>query len=139
YSPAVRGLRPELAGFEVVVATASNDAAANVTAEIPAVDAVRGAEDAALAIDYFTDLASHVLGGPAWGMVAAALGNMKKRSGFAGRFWWGEGARQATNGTEEPSSTEAQTVEQDDESGKCGPVELDEAGPRRLEHHRGLG
>ncbi|HKN55220.1 MAG TPA: DNA helicase, partial [Amycolatopsis sp.] len=124
YSPAVRGLRPELAGFEVVVATASNDAAANVTAEIPAVDAVRGAEDAALAIDYFTDLASHVLGGPAWGMVAAALGNMKKRSGFAGRFWWGEGARQATNGTEEPSSTEAQTVEQDDESGNVGLLNL---------------
>jgi hypothetical protein len=92
YSPAVWGIRPELTGFEVVVATASNDAAANVTAEIPSLDAVRGAEDDALAIDYFTDLASHVLGGKAWGMVAAVLGNMKNRSAFASRFWWGDEA-----------------------------------------------
>lgn len=131
YSPAVRGLRPELTGFEVVVATASNDAAANVTAEIPAMDAVRGAEDEALAVDYFTDLASHVLGSPAWGMVAAALGNMKNRNNFAGRFWWGDGARQTSDEPESPDTNadqapagETASAEQDDESGNVGLMNL---------------
>lgn len=56
YTAMVRALRPELTGFEVVVATASNDAAENVTAEIPGLAAVGGAEEDALAVDYFTAL-----------------------------------------------------------------------------------
>ncbi|MFC9250181.1 DEAD/DEAH box helicase [Amycolatopsis thailandensis] len=125
YTAAVRGLRAELTGFEVVVATASNDAAANVTAEIPAMDAVRGAEDEALAVDYFTDLASHVLGSPAWGMVAAALGNMKNRNSFAGRFWWGDGARQTSDEAgRQNADDEADTDELNDESGNVGLLNL---------------
>lgn len=91
YTAPVRGVRPDLTGFEIVVATASNDAAANVTAEIPSIEAVRGAEQAALAANYFPKLASHVLGAPAWGMVAAVLGNMKNRATFGHRFWFGSG------------------------------------------------
>lgn len=135
YSPAVRGLRAELTGFEIVVATASNDAAENVTAEIPALGAVRGAEDEALAVDYFTDLASHILGDSAWGLVAAALGNMKKRSGFASRFWWGDGAHQAADDVDEPgtpephsaeevSAAEADSSEGDEEAGSVGLLDL---------------
>jgi hypothetical protein len=92
YTATVRAPRPELTGFEIVVATASNDAAENVTAEIPGLAAVGGAEEAALAVDYFTALASHVLGGDAWGMVAAVLGNMKNRTAFVRRFWYGDSA-----------------------------------------------
>ncbi|MEV6769698.1 ATP-binding protein [Nocardia sp. NPDC051030] len=91
FESTVQGLRPELTGFEIVVATASNDAAANVTAEIPAIDAVAGVQDEAVAIDYFTDLASRVLDRRAWGLVAAVLGNMSNRSEFVSRFWWGDG------------------------------------------------
>ncbi|UJW35176.1 ATP-binding protein [Saccharothrix sp. AJ9571] len=120
YSPAVRGIRPELTGFEVVVATASNDAAANVTAEIPSLDAVRGAEDDALAIDYFTDLASHVLGGKAWGMVAAVLGNMKNRSAFASRFWWGDEAKKKERPAGAGPSSAAQPAEPADDPENVG-------------------
>ena len=97
YRPAVYRIRPELTGSEVVVATASNDAAANVTAEIPGIDAVRGCEKDALAVDYFTELGSHVLGEQAWGLVTAVLGNMKNRSAFAGRFWFGPGTSQESD------------------------------------------
>ncbi|WP_460404249.1 DEAD/DEAH box helicase [Actinophytocola sediminis] len=90
YTATVRAVRPELTGFEIVVATASNDAAENVTAEVPGIAAVGGAEADALAVDYFTALASHVLGGEAWGMVAAVLGNMKNRAAFVRRFWYGD-------------------------------------------------
>lgn len=90
YSPGVRAVRPELTGFEIVLATAGNDAAENVTAEIPGISAVSGAEEEALAADYFPELASHVLGADAWGLVAAVLGNMKNRTAFARRFWYGD-------------------------------------------------
>ncbi|GAA1719049.1 AAA domain-containing protein [Fodinicola feengrottensis] len=86
----VRGIRPDLTGFEIVVATAGNDAAKNVTAEIPGIGAVEGAESAALAADYFTDLASQVLDRDAWGLAAVPLGNMGNRHTFADKWWWGK-------------------------------------------------
>ncbi|MET9492811.1 DEAD/DEAH box helicase [Nocardia sp. NPDC006630] len=86
----VRMPSPDITGFEIVVATASNDAASNVTAEIPAVGAVAGAREEALAADYFPELASHILDDEAWGLIAAVLGNMKNRTGFSKRFWWGK-------------------------------------------------
>jgi hypothetical protein len=88
YHPGVRSLIPELTGFEMVVATSGNKAAANVTREIPGVGAVAGAEAEAVAADYFPELASHLLGQPAWGLAAATLGNMSLRKDFADKFWW---------------------------------------------------
>ncbi len=88
YKPSVRGLRPELTGFEVVLATANNDAAENVTAEMPGIKAVDGAADGALAAGYFPELASHILDAEAWGLIAAVLGNKSRRDAFAKRFWW---------------------------------------------------
>lgn len=90
YTAAVRALRPELTGFEIVVATASNDAAKNVTAEIPGLAAVSGAETDALAADYFSALAANVLNADAWGMIAAVLGSMLNRNTFTRRFWYGD-------------------------------------------------
>ncbi|GHF90472.1 MULTISPECIES: DEAD/DEAH box helicase [Amycolatopsis] len=90
YSASVRGVSPTVTGAEILVATSGNKAAANVTAEIPGVAAVGGAEEAAAAVDYFRGLATHVLGKPAWGLLAATLGNRKNCGQFANRFWWGQ-------------------------------------------------
>ncbi|MEV6824523.1 ATP-binding protein [Amycolatopsis sp. NPDC051102] len=90
YSVSVRGLDPAVTGSEILVATSGNTAAANVTAEIPGLGAVAGVEAEAAAADYFTELASHVLGGPAWGLLAATLGNRNNCGVFAKRFWWGD-------------------------------------------------
>ncbi|MFE9788687.1 DEAD/DEAH box helicase [Nocardia salmonicida] len=99
YTATVHRLIPALTGFEIVLATASNDAATNVTAEIPGVAAIAGAETDALETNYFADLATSVLDQPAWGLVAAALGNMGKRRQFGERFWFDGGDRSpATSG-----------------------------------------
>ncbi|WP_280226848.1 DEAD/DEAH box helicase [Nocardia cyriacigeorgica] len=98
YQIAVRRVRPELTGFEVVLATASNDAATNVTSEIPALAAVDGGREQALTVDYFTELASLVLDAEAWGLVAAPLGNLTYRNQFGGRFWFGNGSSPSSNG-----------------------------------------
>ncbi len=71
----VRRITPELTGFEMVVTTAGNRAAANITAEVPGVGAVGRQADAARAIDYFVDVAERMTGRPAWGLMAATLGN----------------------------------------------------------------
>ncbi|ADJ46371.1 DNA helicase related protein [Amycolatopsis mediterranei S699] len=90
YSASVRALSPAVTGAEILVATSGNKAAANVTAEIPGVEAVSGAEEAAVAVDYFRGPATHVLDKPAWGLLAATLGNRKNCGQFAQRFWWGQ-------------------------------------------------
>lgn len=95
YSVPVRRLAASVTGAEILVATAGNTAAANVTAEIPGLAAVAGAEADATAADYFTDLASHVLDAPAWGLLAATLGSRKNCGVFAKRFWWGDEAGRA--------------------------------------------
>jgi hypothetical protein len=91
-----------LTGFEMVLACATNAAAANVSTEIPLADAIAPAWHGR--VDYFTDIATNMLdleqpaGGAgengsrpeAWAMVAACLGNKAKCRAFTDAFWWGQ-------------------------------------------------
>jgi hypothetical protein len=106
YSASVRGLSPAVTGAEILVATAGNKAAENVTAEIPSIDAVSGAEEEALAVDYFRGLATHVLDKPAWGLLAGTLGSRKRSGQFAKRFWWGQEAVESDDGSADPGSSD---------------------------------
>ncbi|MFH7594491.1 ATP-binding protein [Streptomyces racemochromogenes] len=83
----VSRLDPRLAGFEIVVTSSNNGAVENITAELPGIDALD--EHWHDGPDHFSDLASALLGGPAWGLVAAVLGNKANRREFGERFWWG--------------------------------------------------
>ncbi|WP_316528855.1 DEAD/DEAH box helicase [Kitasatospora brasiliensis] len=68
--------------------SSNNGAVENITAELPGADALD--EHWHDGPDHFSDLASALLGGaPAWGLVAAVLGNKTNRTKFAERFWWG--------------------------------------------------
>ncbi|WP_405584541.1 DEAD/DEAH box helicase [Streptomyces sp. NBC_01190] len=88
YTRTVRELRPQLTGYEMVVASANNAAVANVTDEIPARTAV--AEEWWDEAGYLPEQARLMLGGvPAWGAVAARLGNRANRDDFTAAFWWG--------------------------------------------------
>ncbi|WP_116114035.1 DEAD/DEAH box helicase [Austwickia chelonae] len=102
HSRAVPQLRPELTGFEMVVASANNAAVENVTAEIPAHNAI--ADPWRGNIDYFGDIATKVLQAcadkedasssdsppSAWGLVAARLGRKRNRTAFQSAFWFDE-------------------------------------------------
>ncbi len=97
-------LRPELTGFEMVVASANNAAVENVTNEIPARNAI--SDPWITRADYFAEIATCVLRGAApaepgsedtpgssaptdaWGLVAARLGNKRNRNGFRSEFWF---------------------------------------------------
>ncbi|GHE11433.1 DEAD/DEAH box helicase [Streptomyces alanosinicus] len=89
YTRTVTALKPEFTGFEMVVASANNGAVENISTEIPARTALgdRWRDDA----DYFAEQATRLLkGAPAWGAVAARLGNKKNRMEFINRFWHGK-------------------------------------------------
>ena len=73
-------------GHEIVIASSNNGAVENVTLEIPGIDAI---DPAALdGADHFQELASHVLGKEAWGLMAAKLGKRRNRAEFRSRFWF---------------------------------------------------
>jgi hypothetical protein len=101
YPRIVRQLRPELTGFEMVLASANNAAVENVTTEIPAQKAI--AEPWREKADYFAEIATKVLRATAsddpasasvppaaWGLVAARLGRKRNRSAFHSAFWFDE-------------------------------------------------
>ena len=87
-------LIPELAGFEIVVASSNNGAVENVTTEIPGPGGIGSRwRQSADGVDYFTSTARLVHGEGAWAMVAARLGKMKHRRAFTKSFWWGSPGR----------------------------------------------
>jgi hypothetical protein len=85
--PAVTPLNQALAGLEIVVASADNGAAENITAEITGPESI-GARwrEAAAELGYFSATARRVHGEGAWAMVAAGLGDAAERQAFAGEF-----------------------------------------------------
>jgi hypothetical protein len=95
YTRVVHELKPELTGFEMVVACATNAAAENISTEIPGIDAIDpGQIDK---IDYYQQLASRLLNAKradrgaateAWAMIAGCLGSMDNRRRFARALWF---------------------------------------------------
>ncbi|MFD8639988.1 AAA domain-containing protein [Streptomyces zaomyceticus] len=85
----VRKLRSDLTGHEIVVASSNNGAVQNITTELPSLGAI--GDEWADEASYFLDQAVALLeGAPAWGAVAAPLGNAEKRKEFMDRYWWGD-------------------------------------------------
>ncbi|MES9557924.1 MULTISPECIES: hypothetical protein [unclassified Streptomyces] len=88
YQRSVASLKPELAGFEMVIASANNGAVENVSNEIPALESV--AEEWREEASFFPEQGRLVLDGvPAWGTLAAKLGNKGNRSNFRSTYWFG--------------------------------------------------
>jgi AAA domain len=98
----VRRLRPELLGFEIVVASSNNGAVDNVTREIPALSAIDDFwREKAKDLDGLELVAGRVMGNgddepnapperSAWALVAAPLGNATNRATFLKTGWWTE-------------------------------------------------
>jgi hypothetical protein len=106
-------VRPELRGFEMVVASSINGAVENVTLEIPAMDTID--ESVRPRLDYYREVANSLVppgreraGTAAWGLIAAVLGNSRNRRRFARGAWFREPTlREAMAAGETPAWTEA--------------------------------
>jgi hypothetical protein len=105
YQRVIHRLRPELTGFELVVASSNNGAVENVTLEIPSCEAIDAAwRERAQSVDYFPALAERAMSAgrptgrgasraaeqPAWALIAARLGNSRNRKDFVNAVWWTE-------------------------------------------------
>lgn len=105
YSRTTHVLRPELTGFEMVVASSNNAAVQNISDELPSRGSLQ--EPWRNTANYFGGLASDVRAATAgkgsadqaWGLVAARLGNASNRGSFTQAAWWG---RQSRDGTGNP-------------------------------------
>ncbi|HEX4955232.1 MAG TPA: AAA domain-containing protein [Thermoanaerobaculia bacterium] len=74
-----------LRGFEILVASSNNKAVENVSAALPALEAI--AEDAT-DLRYFSTLSDVLFDRETWGLGAAVLGNATNRGRFSKLFWW---------------------------------------------------
>lgn len=104
YRRVVHRLKPELTGFELVVASSNNGAVENVTLEIPSAEAIDAPwRERAQEVDYFPALAGRAMSvgragrdsppkddPAAWALIAARLGNSKNRRDFVNAVWWTE-------------------------------------------------
>jgi hypothetical protein len=112
----VRTLDPALTGFEMVIASENNGAVENVTRQIPGASEIDESwRDVA---DYFAEHAERLLGEPAWGLVAAPLGNMANRQRFVKQFWFGDPDRGPDHGT--PAGTGRASGRPPTAPGTCG-------------------
>jgi len=95
-------LDPKIKGHEILVASSNNAAVENISHELPDIDAV-AREDAS----YFRTISDAIANSihdnsndgslkrepkQSWGLIAAALGNMKNQEKFQKIFWWDEDA-----------------------------------------------
>ncbi|RIJ77277.1 AAA family ATPase [Nakamurella silvestris] len=87
-------LKQDLVGYEMVVASSNNAAVANVSSELPRLNAID--EPWRSSADYFAGIAGLTSRDSAqgdavqaWGLVAARLGNAKNRNDFDNALWKG--------------------------------------------------
>ena len=94
-------LDPKIKGHEILVASSNNSAVENISHELPDLDAMvsgearyfRTVSDAIFKAQQTNSNSENGQKSPqSWGLIAAALGNMKNRSKFQQVFWWDENA-----------------------------------------------
>jgi hypothetical protein len=126
YTRVLHRWKPELTGFEIVLASANNGAVENVTNEIPARDAIDECwSDLADELAYFPEIAAALLAvddqdddteendteedeSPldAWALMAARLGNKRNRSRFVDTFWYRKPPEKDGDDADRPTAKE---------------------------------
>lgn len=89
----------------IVIASSNNEAVRNVTNEFPVKE--KFDKEWWENCEYFSATATDLVGQPAWGLIAATLGNSKNRSEFNTKFWFRENGlleilKQTENQSNEP-------------------------------------
>lgn len=99
YNQSYYKLDQDLSAYGILVASNNNAAVENISMELPkAVKEDRtgrfsGVERQAMEETYFADVATELLGEPAWGLISAKLGKKGHLKALKERLWWAkEGA-----------------------------------------------
>lgn len=83
-------LDARLLGYEVLVAASNNNAAENISRELPTLRSINSKYlEENKENEYFSEVATHYFGDeePCWGMIAAVLGNQENNTDFFNHFW----------------------------------------------------
>ena len=123
YTSRVFAPAEDICGYEMLVATMNNRAAENISDDLPAKESILGYEDDLEKLDPYSATATAIAtrraernGEPAsavWGLIAASLGNKKKRQDFTQPFWWKKNEA-ALKETVEAEVTSRRTLDWDD-------------------------
>lgn len=90
-------LNEAITGFSIVVASSNNGAVENVSLELPKLDAIHRKWDGRC--NTYPDIATQLIGQPAWSLISGRLGNKRNRNEFVNTFWFGwNEEQQAING-----------------------------------------
>jgi superfamily I DNA and/or RNA helicase len=83
YKYKITNLDDKLLGYEIVIASSNNAAVENISKEIPKKSEIDDIYD----LDYFSQIASNVVGDECWGLGSAILGNKTNINNFFEKFW----------------------------------------------------
>lgn len=78
-------LDQSLKGHEILITSSNNKAVENVSAELPAINAVSSTFPE---LRYYKGLSDVLHDKETWGLIAAVLGNGRNKNLFIQRFWW---------------------------------------------------
>lgn len=78
-------LDQSLKGYEILITSSNNKAVENVSAELPAINAVSSTFPD---LRYYKSLSDVLHDKETWGLIAAVLGNGRNKNIFIQRFWW---------------------------------------------------
>ena len=92
YSQSFYQMDSELSAYGMIVASNNNAAVENVSTELPKLISKdrTGLFSSASQSTYFADIASKLLGEPAWGLISARLGRKRNLSELKERLWWAD-------------------------------------------------
>jgi hypothetical protein len=97
-----------LTAFGMLVASNNNAAVENISIELPkAVGKDRSSrftDTADLSNTYFSDIATALVGEPAWGLISARLGKKKNLDGLRSRLWFAKDGRTLKRYYDEPTA-----------------------------------
>lgn len=94
YNKTFYELDPKISGYGILVASNNNAAVENISIELPKQigqdRTKRFSGQYEVDETYFGDVATQLLGQPAWGLISARLGKKKNLSELKNRLWWAE-------------------------------------------------
>ncbi len=111
-------INKKLSGYGMVVASNNNAAVENISVELPkAIGGDRTGRFSGMGVGtadtYFADIATKLLGEPAWGLISAKLGKKSNIKALKERLWWADDEVTLKHYYDEATAPDWNTARQD--------------------------